>query len=223
MRSFRVPLVAALARLASGGLAGTYRLRRIVGEEHFRRAVEPPAIFAFWHEQALLAVPLVRRRLLARGVPVSVLSSLSADGEISARILGSWGVRVRRGSSSRGGREAALKLYRELVKHRSTLVLTPDGPRGPAFSAKMGGLVLAAMSGAPIVPAGFAADRRFRLRSWDRMIVGLPFCSLAIAFGEPIVLGRESSANEREAARVELEARLDALSRHAERLLTADR
>ncbi len=220
IRGAALPAAAVLVRLLSQAVTATYRLHRLEGAEHLDRALEPPAMLACWHEQLALSLLLVRRRLLPAGGPVSILSSHSDDGELAARVARAWGIRVTRGSTSRGGREAALNLYRELVKHRSTVLFMPDGPRGPAREAKAGGIVLAAMSGAPIVPAGLAADRGLRLRSWDRMIVGAPFSRVAVAVGEPMVLDRGSTDAEREAARLELGARLDALTARAGRLLS---
>jgi len=220
VRGAALPAAAVLVRLVAQGLTATYRLHRLEGARHLDRALDPPAMLACWHEQTALSVLLVRRHLLPAGGPVSILSSHSADGELAARIAHAWGVRVTRGSTSRGGREAALYLYHELVKERSTLLLMPDGPRGPARAAKPGSIVLAATSGAPIVPAGFAVDRGLRLRSWDRMIVGAPFSRVAIAVGEPILLSRASTDTEREEARVEFGARLDDLTARAGRLLS---
>ena len=215
-----LPATAVLVRLVSQTLTATYRLHRLEGAEHLDRALEPPAMLACWHEQLALSLLLVRRRLLSAGGPVSILTSHSDDGELAARVAQAWGIRVTRGSASRGGREAMLTLYRELVKQRSTLLLMPDGPRGPAREAKAGSIVLAAMSGAPIIPAGIAADRGPRLRSWDSMIVGAPFTRVAVAVGEPMVLDRGSTDAEREAARLELGARLDNLTARAGRLLS---
>ena len=219
VRGAALPAAAVLVRLLSQAVTATYRLHRLEGAEHLDRALEPPAMLACWHEQLALSLLLVRRRLLPAGGPVSILTSHSDDGELAARIARAWGIRVTRGSTSRGGREAALTLYRELVKHRSTLLFMPDGPRGPAREAKAGSIVLAAMSGAPIVPAGLAVDRGLRLRSWDRMIVGAPFSRVAVAVGEPLALDRGSTDAEREAARLELGARLDDLTARAGRLL----
>ena len=218
VRGAALPAAAVGVRLLCQAVTATWRLR-LEGAEHLQRALEPPAMLACWHEQLLLSLRLVRGEMLPAGGPVSILSSHSADGELAARVARAWGVRVTRGSTSRGGREAALKLYRELVKHRSTLLLMPDGPRGPARQAKMGGIVLAAMSGAPIVPAGLAASRGPRLRSWDRMIVGMPFSRLAVVVGEPMTLDRGSSDAERREALRELGDRLDALTLRARRRL----
>ncbi len=220
VRGAALPAVAVAARLLSQALIATWRVHGIEGGRRLERAMQPPAMLACWHEQLLLSLHLVRQRLLPAGGGVSILSSYSADGELAARVARAWGVRVTRGSTSRGGREAALRLYRELVNHRSTLLLMPDGPRGPARQAKMGGIVLAAMSGAPIVPVGLAASRGARLRSWDRMIVGMPWSRIAVAVGAPMVLHRESSDAERLEALGELGSGLDALTVRAGRLLT---
>ncbi len=220
VRGAALPAVAVAARFFSQALTATWRLRRLEGGEHLERALQPPAMLACWHEQTALSLLLVRRRLLPAGGPVSILASHSADGELSARIARAWGIRVARGSTSRGGRAAALCLYRELVKRRSTLLLMPDGPRGPAREAKPGGIVLAATSAAPIVPAGLAADRAFRLRSWDRMNIGVPFARVAVAVGRPIEIERGSTAAEREEARLDLGARLDELTARAGQLLS---
>ncbi len=220
VRGAALPVAALAARFFSQALSATWRLRRLEGREHLERALQPPAMLACWHEQTMLSLLLVRRFLLPAGGPVSILASHSADGELSARIGRAWGIRVTRGSTSRGGRDAALHLYGELRRHRSTLLLMPDGPRGPAREAKPGGIALAATSGAPIVPAGIAAARGFRVRSWDRLNVGAPFTRVAVAVGEPMALERRTTPAEREEARIELGARLDELTVRAGQLLS---
>jgi lysophospholipid acyltransferase (LPLAT)-like uncharacterized protein len=48
---------------------------------------------------------------------------------------------------------------------------------------------------APIYPVAYAADRAIRLRSWDRLMIPLPFARLLVEVGfEPIcLLGREQA------------------------------
>jgi len=215
-----LPAAAGALRLLTEALAATWRVQKIEGREHLARALDPPAMLACWHEQTFLSVSLVRRLLLPAGGPVSILASQSNDGELSARIARAWGIRVTRGSTSRGGREAALLVYRELRQERSTVLVMPDGPIGPARRAKPGCVALAATTGAPIVPVGLAASRRIRLKSWDRMIVGMPFSRLVFAAGEPIVLNRATNNDERAKALRELDVRLDALTRRAGLLLS---
>jgi len=56
-----------------------------------------PCLFAHWHGDELVLVGYYAHRRLA------VLSSLSKDGSLMARVLELLGYQVFRGSSSRGG------------------------------------------------------------------------------------------------------------------------
>ena len=67
---------------------------------------------------------------LFRDKNFSALVSQSKDGEILTNILNSWGYNVMRGSSSKGGKKALEELIS--VSLKSSVVMTPDGPRGPA-------------------------------------------------------------------------------------------
>ena len=107
-------------------------------------------IIAFWHARQLM-MPLSYR-----GDVAHVLISQHRDGEIIARIVGRFGLKAVRGSSTRGGVEALRQLGRSGVD----LVVTPDGPKGPAQVAKMGVVQLARASGLPIVPLAFGCSKK---------------------------------------------------------------
>jgi hypothetical protein len=62
-----------------------------------------------------------------------------------------------------------------LLARGEHLVITPDGPRGPRRVAAPGVAQVAALSGAPVLPCAAQTSRRRVLRSWDRMVVPLPF------------------------------------------------
>ncbi|HVS16531.1 MAG TPA: lysophospholipid acyltransferase family protein [Thermoanaerobaculia bacterium] len=157
-----------------------------------------PAILTYWHEHIFVSTVFLRRFFLSRRRPLAALASHSQDGELVARIARNFGVRVARGSTSRGGREGLRALHRELVKHGASLVILPDGPRGPRHEVKPGLIVLSQLSGAPVVPLAFAASRAWRLRSWDRMAVPKPGCRVRVLVGEPIRVPRELGDEERE-------------------------
>ena len=53
---------------------------------------------------------------------------------------------------------------------------------------------------------------KFRLRSWDRFIVPLPFARCDIVIGKPMRVPREASDAQREELRQQLEAELRAIS-----------
>lgn len=186
------------------------------GLEAIRTAVgRGPVILAFWHEATILA--MTELRALARaGNDLSVIASRSRDGELVARTLAPWGLRVERGSSSRGGRGALLRLYRNVTRYGSSPVVIPDGPRGPARECKPGAIVLARTCGIPIVPLGFAASHSTRLKSWDRLIVPHPFARVGTFVGTPWLPPADT---ESDADSLELATRLDRAAAGAADLL----
>ena len=98
------------------------------------------------------------------------------------------------------------------------MAVVPDGPRGPRERVQAGVIVLAAATGAPIVPCGFAARPARRLASWDRFLVPLPFARAAVVFGKPAGVPRDA---DRETARADLERVLAEVSEFADRLVDA--
>jgi lysophospholipid acyltransferase (LPLAT)-like uncharacterized protein len=183
------PLAAALVR----GLGMTLRLTvegvaEIAPLWHSGR----PVIYALWHGQ-LLMVPWLNARLrrIAGARPARVLASRSRDGELVTRYVQQFGIEVIRGSTSRGGMGAARALLAALQAGEDIAVV-PDGPRGPRRHAQPGVVALAALSGAPIVPLGFAASPAWRLSTWDGFIVPMPFARAAATIGAPLVVDRDA-------------------------------
>jgi hypothetical protein len=192
------------------GMTGRVRL---VGLESLARgqAAPEPLIYAFWHDQLLAMLVFLHGRARRLGV----LSSLHPDSEPGARANARLGLDVIRGSSTRGGAEA----FGELVKYLrggGSLVWMPDGPKGPRHRASEGVLVLAQRAGARIVPAACAVAPRFRIRSWDRMQIPAPFARMTALGGEPLAVPEAAGREERDALRLELERRLEALTLRAE-------
>jgi lysophospholipid acyltransferase (LPLAT)-like uncharacterized protein len=60
-----------------------------------------------------------------------------------------------------------------------------DGPRGPLYVAKPGALLLAARTGAPVLPFSVSLERCWRLRSWDRIEIPKPFTRAVAVLGQP--------------------------------------
>ena len=184
-----------------------------------------PVILAFWHERLLLMPALWRLTRLAGAPPhaqpgADVLISGHQDGMLIARTMGWFDARAVHGSSAsrkagrtaeRGGAAALRRLVASLRSGRHVLV-TPDGPRGPARSAKGGLVHLAALSGRPILPAAAATVPSVRLPTWDRMMVPIPFARGRLVVG-PIV---PIDAAARTEATVLIEAALDAAIRRCD-------
>lgn len=206
--SWQPTLAALLIRTVIGVLGRSCRWD-VEGDEdpeEWLRRHDGPVVVATWHEHAALLGYWFPRRLLSRGYRVASLSSQSRDGEIGTRVSEGWGSRVIRGSSSRGGSLGLRRLYRAMVKDRRSVVMLPDAPRGPRREAKPGTVILAQMGGVPIVPLGFSAERAWRLKSWDRMIVPKPFSRVTVRMGEPFHV---PAGEDREVARKRLERALN--------------
>lgn len=119
-----------------------------------------PSIVAFWHGE-MLPVWFAFRALR----PVALVSS-SKDGSLLSRLLQDWGYGVVLGSSSKGGKEALEQLVHEASSR--VVLITPDGPRGPAHQAKPGAVVAAHRAGVPLVLVRMKTSRSHTFkRSWD--------------------------------------------------------
>jgi lysophospholipid acyltransferase (LPLAT)-like uncharacterized protein len=209
-RRLAVAAGAEVLRLAVGLLGASCRLRLADPDAlEALRARRQPVILAFWHRQLFLACFLLRRELVRRGVPLTVLVSRSRDGDFGARLGELLGARVVRGSSSRGG-GAALRQLGRAVRQGAWPVMVPDGPRGPAGDAKAGPFALARLGGVPVVPIGMVARRSWRLGSWDRTLIPQPFTLVTLAIGAPV----EGSGND-PADRAALTHALDAVEARA--------
>lgn len=131
------------------------------------------AMFVFWHDEMLPLWWFLRIRQ-----PVALISA-SNDGEILAGLLHSWRYNVIRGSSTTGGKQAMREMTRALEQGFS-VVLTPDGSRGPRHSMKPGAVVAAARAGRPVVLMTIKA-RGFRLmKSWDHFLIPWPFSAVDV-------------------------------------------
>ncbi|HEV8238369.1 MAG TPA: lysophospholipid acyltransferase family protein [Thermoanaerobaculia bacterium] len=204
-------MAARLVWLLLAVLGATLR-PRWSGGERFHQVVRErrPTILAVWHHQLFLASWLIWKYGVRRGLPVLVLISRSRDGTLGTAVGQLLGAEVARGSTSKGGGPALRQLVRALAGGRTVLVI-PDGPRGPACELKPGIVALAELSGVPVLPLGISVDRGYRLRSWDRMVIPKPFARLRVLVGEERRLGH-LDAGGREAARRELQDELDRLT-----------
>lgn len=168
------------------------RVVRVVGQEHLDAALAAHGSLlpCYWHQHELFCgrYLLLQR---ARGLLPGFLISPSVDGEVPARIATRLGARVIRGSSTRTGARALRDYYNLLVHEKVSPVITPDGPTGPLHRFKPGGLLLAQLSGRPLVPMAFAASRAWQF-GWDRFVLPWPFSRIAIAVGPPVAVGREA-------------------------------
>jgi lysophospholipid acyltransferase (LPLAT)-like uncharacterized protein len=139
------------------------------------------------------------------------MASLSADGAFAAGACRMVGLRVARGSGSRGGRAALDVMSDALAAGAPAAGLTVDGPKGPWRQVKPGAVALALRHQLPLVPATFSSRRVVALRSWDHMVLPRPFTRSVVMYGEPWT--PDQLRKDPEGALVEVGERLDHMCR----------
>jgi lysophospholipid acyltransferase (LPLAT)-like uncharacterized protein len=159
-------------------------------------------IGALWHNRLLL-LPFVLKRYLPNRRGAALISA-SRDGGWLAMIVSRFGFDVVRGSSSRKGATAMLQLA-DVIASGKDAVITPDGPRGPAYEIGQGIIFLAQNSGAAVVPINMDYSSCWRLKSWDRFILPRPFSRVHVIFGEPHHVHHTASDAEFESERRRLQ------------------
>jgi lysophospholipid acyltransferase (LPLAT)-like uncharacterized protein len=205
-----------------GGLYLIFALRTtrwvLDGPEHLAQVTAGQAtVAAFWHERLalmpMLWLTLRRKDPAQRG---HVLVSQHRDGRLIGAVMRRFGVAVVYGSSRRGG-AAGVRAALPPLARGEHLVMTPDGPRGPRRVAAPGVAQIAALAGVPVLPCAAQTSRRRVLRTWDRMVVPLPFGRGVLVCLPPISVPRDGWQE----ALPEIAAALTAAADRADRLCDA--
>ena len=165
-------------------------------------------IAALWHNRLLLISYVLKRFTPHR--PGAGLISASRDGDLVTDLTERFGFDVVRGSSSRLGASAILELTAVLASGRDVLI-TPDGPRGPAYDLGPGIIFLAQKSGAAVVPINMEYSAYWRVKSWDKFILPRPFAKVRVIFGPPHHVKSTRTPDEFEAERLRLQNAMMAL------------
>lgn len=181
---------------------------------------DEPMIFAIWHGQHFLmpyVYPKDRREKL---VP---LVSKSEDARFNAIVLNLAGYNVVRGSGGRvreatvkkGGVSALLELRGALKAGKNVCMIADISKGNPRQSGK-GILTLAKLSGRPIVPLAIATSR-FKVieGSWDKTTINLPFGKSCVRVGKPIHVPSDSSGEELDILRKQVDRELNNVTREA--------
>lgn len=209
----QVAAIAALGYPVIDALGRTLRWR-VEGMEHLDGILASgrQPVMGFWHGRILPATYYFRKR------GIVVITSENFDGEWIARIIERFGYGTARGSTTRGGRKAMLRLVRTMQEGRAA-GFTLDGPRGPSRVAQPGAVWLAGATGNPLLPFHLEASSHWTMRSWDRTQIPKPFSTVALAIGAPIDVPPDLPQEGLEKVRLELEATLRALETRCRALL----
>jgi lysophospholipid acyltransferase (LPLAT)-like uncharacterized protein len=179
-----------------------------------------PFIVTMWHGQHFMIL-FARRPQDKRAVMIS----RHGDGEINAVAAEAFGLRTIRGSGAqrrdqirkRGGAQV-LRAGLGLLSEGYSLGVTADVPKISRVAGR-GIVVLAQISGRPMVPVAVVTKNRKDFQNWDRSSIGLPFGKGAIVVGKPIFVPRNATPVEIETARLAVQDELDAVHARAYALI----
>lgn len=142
-------------------------------------------LLAFFHQDELCLLNFFRNRNM------SVLISISKDGEIMSNAAFWLGYKPVRGSSSRravSGLIAAIKK----VKNGYKMAFAVDGPRGPIFEVKEGVTAVAKKTDTVIIPVrAIASSQIVFKKSWNKAKFPKLFSKIDIYFAPAKIYTRD--------------------------------
>lgn len=168
-------------------------------------------IIAFWHDQQIFMPWALLGSAEAKSKKkIHMLISQHDDGRIAAKAIERLGFQSVAGSSSRGS-VTALRTLERILLAGGHVAITPDGPRGPRHTAKVGAVSLAAKTGCSVLPAALKSTSFWQFRSWDKMFLPKPFSRIEISVGAPISVPQDSTKQDLKKYALELEDALKKL------------
>lgn len=134
-------------------------------------------VFAFFHQDELCLLPYFMNK------KISLLVSLSKDGQIMAEATKRMGCIPVRGSSSRGAVAGLIACIKK-VKEGYSNAIAVDGPRGPIYEVKEGVIAISDKTQRPIVPLR-AHPKRAKIfdKAWNKARLAYPFSKIEISIG----------------------------------------
>lgn len=195
------PLVAWMMRLWFGSCRVTIHNEENCFKPHEK---DKQGIASFWHYSILYILYHMRE------YSATAMVSASRDGEYLARLAEQFGFETVRGSRNKKGVQG-LKAMLRAVQNGTSAAIVADGSQGPPKIVQAGSILLAARTGAPIIPMVFAASSYFTIDSWDRTIIPKPFSRIDFYYGKPLFVTADLQPEDLESYRLQLEERLNEL------------
>lgn len=186
---------------------------KVKNGEHIGKLIKENKKFvlAFWHGSMIVPWYVHRNKRF------SALVSKSKDGGLLYKILCKWNYNVIRGSSHRGGSTALTTLINCATKE-SPVLITPDGPRGPAQIMKPGAVITAKKANVPLILLGIYHHKKKVLKSWDKFEVPFYFSTVNLLYSDPICIDSELPYEETSRKIEECQNMLNQLQIDAEKL-----
>ena len=130
-----------------------------------------------WHGE-LFITPQVYRHF-RKHHKTSAIISPHHDGDLVAKTLGFFNILPLRGSSRKGAKAVLIAAIKSL-KEGYTVMISPDGPRGPRHSMSDGAVALAKRANLPLMIVNYKTSSYWQLKSWDAFVIPKPFATLDI-------------------------------------------
>jgi lysophospholipid acyltransferase (LPLAT)-like uncharacterized protein len=137
--------------------------------------IKDKAIALCWHSELFIS-PLAYREI-REDIKTSAMISQHHDGELISKILLYLSIKPLRGSTKKGARSVLINSLKDLKDGR-TILITPDGPRGPRYSMNDGAAALAIKLRIPVMIINYRPNSYWQLSSWDKFIIPKPFSTI---------------------------------------------
>jgi hypothetical protein len=141
------------------------------------KPIEGQCMAITWHGELLIS-PLVYRKF-RKNQKTSAIIAQHHDGDLIAKVLSFLNISALRGSSRRGAKSVLINSIKAL-KHGDSVMITPDGPKGPRYSMSDGAVALALRSKLPLMVVNYKPTHYWQVPSWDKFLIPKPFTSLDI-------------------------------------------
>jgi lysophospholipid acyltransferase (LPLAT)-like uncharacterized protein len=188
-RRIQIPIIAAVVYSVIRVLGPTLRFETLGHATTARRwGKKQPRIWAFWH-RVILPVSW-----FARNHGIVVMNTTAFDGQWTRKVIEWLGFGTAQGSSSRGGLRG-LQMMAQRIAEGLDCGFTIDGPRGPRYVAKVGPVLLARTTGAPILVFHIGVDRGKTIeKTWDHFLLPGLFARAVFIEGKPIHVPQDADA-----------------------------
>jgi len=173
-----------------------------------------PVLCSVWHGRLLMIGPHWPRGMGS----LSCLHDTAPIGRAAGALQAYFDLQPIEMSAKRSNVSSS-RMVMKRAKEGVSIGITADGPTGPAFTVKDAPLEWARIMQRPIFGYAFAAKRHRTLKTWDSMMIPLPFTRGAIVFDRlDVSVPRKATAEQIEAGRTAMTAELDRVTALADQI-----
>jgi lysophospholipid acyltransferase (LPLAT)-like uncharacterized protein len=203
-RRIQIPIIAAVVYSVIRVLGPTLRFE-VLGRANVERIwnQKQPIIWAFWHR---CIIPIA---WYGRNRGVVIMNTTAFDGQWTRKVIEWLGFGTAQGSSSRGGLRG-LSVMSQRIKEGLDCGFTIDGPRGPRYVAKVGPVLLARMTGAPIMVFHVGVEQGTTIeKTWDHFRLPHLFTRAILIGSPPIYVPQDADSDTIKAKHEEMQKALE--------------